>query len=98
MPYRFNHWREKIQDARNESSLAIVIRDYRSTLSPAIVDSLPSECRDSLDNNDIPGAALTLLQCEVTHKGSPEVAAFLHEVAQTYAAAAVKIAAWRGGG
>lgn len=97
MPHRFHRWRIQIQEARNESSLAIVIRDYRSTLPPAIVDSLPSECRESMDSNDIPGAALTLLHCEVTHKGSPEVAAFLHEVAQTYAAAAVKIAAWRSG-
>lgn len=98
MPHRFHRWRVQIQDARNESALAGVIRDYRLALSPAMVESLPGECQQSLDSNDIPGAALILLQTEITHRGAPEVAALLHEIAQTYAAAAVKIAGWRSGG
>jgi hypothetical protein len=96
--HRFDRWRIQIRDARDERALALVIRDYRLTLSPEMVESLPGECRESLDSNDIPGAALTLVQAEMTPKGPPEVAALLHEIAQTYAAAAVKMAVWRSAG
>ena len=97
--HRFHHWRVQIKDAHDERTLARVMQDYRLTLSPAMVESLPTECQECLDNRDIPRAALTLLQAELARQdGSPEDAALLREVAYTYAAAAVKIATWRGAG
>lgn len=93
----FHHWRVRIDDARDERAIDHVITDYRLTLPPAIVESLPAECRQAISAKDIPGAALTLLQAEVKYRGAPEIGATLCEVAQTYAAAAVKVAAWRSG-
>lgn len=97
MPYKFNRWRAQIQGARDEDAIAHVMRNYRLTLLPAMVESLSGECQEALDKSDIPAAALMLLRAEITHHGHPEVRAFLHEVAQAYAAASVKIAGWRSG-
>lgn len=90
--YRFHHWRVRIDDAHDERTIAQILQDYRLTIPTAIAESLPPECREAIDGKDIPSAALTLLQAEMRHKAAPEVTAFLHEAAHTYAAAAVKLA------
>ena len=89
---RFHYWRIQIQGAGDEHALARILREYRSMISPAMIKSLPGQCRESLDSADIPNAARTLLQAAMTYEGAPEVVALLHEVARTYAAAAVRIA------
>ena len=96
--YHFRHWRVQIQNAHNENAIARVIQDHRLTLSPVMVESLPAACRETLNNSNLPHAALALLQAEMGFKGPPEVAALLHEIANTYAAASVRIAVFRGGG
>ena len=93
--HRFHHWRVRIQDARTERAIAQVVQDYRLTLSPAMVESLPEPCREAVHNPDLASAAITLLQCETAFRGVPEVAALLHEIAHTFAAAAVKLAGLR---
>ena len=95
--HRFHHWRVQIKDARNEQAIAQVIRDYRLTLPPELLESLPAECRVAIAAADIPGAALCLLHAEMKYPGDdPAIAAALHEIAHTYAAAAVKLTDWRG--
>ena len=89
--YRFHHWRVQIEDARDERAIIDVIRNYRRTLTPAMGASLPAECREALEKGDISAAALKCLEAEMKSQGSPELTALLHEVAQTYAAAAVKV-------
>ena len=93
--YRFHHWRVQIQDARDERAIIDVSRNYRQTLTPAMVASLPEECREALEKGDIPDAALKCLQAEMRCQDTPEVTALLHEVAHTYAAAAVRVMGWR---
>lgn len=95
--YRFHRWRVQIQNAHDEDTIARVIQDYRLTLSPVMVDSLPETCRESLNDPNLPHAALALLQAEMRFKGAPEVADLLHEIAATYAAASVRVAVIRGG-
>lgn len=94
--YRFHHWRVQIQDARDERAVYRVIQDYRLTIPSAMMELLPPECRDAIDGGDLASAALTLLQAEMKLKSTPEATALLHEVAHTYAAAAVRTAALRG--
>lgn len=90
--HRFHHWRVRIQDAQNESALALVIGEYRSTLSPAMVEPLPAACKALLSAANLPDAALVLLQADMGCRGaSPEVAALLHEIACTYGAAAIRM-------
>src|SRR5688572_25144819 len=93
--HRFHHWRVLIEDAHDERTIARLVRDYRLTLPPAMVESLPFQCRNSLDSSDIPSAAMALLEADSKFDGAPEVAAVLHEVAQTYAAMAIKLATWK---
>ena len=95
--YRFHYWRVRIEDAHDERTIAQILQDYRRTIPPAIAGSLPPECREAIDGDDIPSAAMTLLHAEMKRQAPPPVTGFLHEAAQTYAAAAVKLAAWRSG-
>jgi hypothetical protein len=93
--YRFSRWRARIQDAHSEDAIARIIQDYHMTLSPVMVASLPEACREALQNPDLGNAALTLLQGEMAFEGTPEVGALLHEIANTYAAASVRVASLR---
>ena len=93
--YRFHHWRVQIEDARDERAIADVIREYRRTLTPAMLASLPAECREALERGDISDAALKCLQAEMKVRDTPDLTALLHEVAHTYAAAAVKLIGWK---
>lgn len=95
--YHFYHWRARIQDAHSENAIGRVIQDYGLTLSPVMVESLPEACREALSDTNFPHAALTLLQAEMSFKGAPEVKALLHEIANTYAAASVRVASFRSG-
>jgi hypothetical protein len=93
--YRFHNWRDRIQSARDESAIARLIDDYALTLSPVMVESLPGTCREALSNRSLEHAALALLQAEMGFEGAPEVKALLHEIANTYAAASVRLASLR---
>ena len=93
--YHFHHWRAQIQDAYSESAIARIVQDYGLTLSPVMVESLPEACREALSDPNLSHAALTLLQAEMGFKGPPEVKALLREIANTYAAASVRVAGFR---
>ena len=88
--HRFHHWRVRIQDANSAREVAGVMEDYLRTIPGATLEVLP--CREALQTADISQAAMALLQCEMRFQGPPEVAALLHEVAHTFAAASVRLA------
>jgi hypothetical protein len=94
--YRSHHWRAEIQDAPDVQRLLCVIQEFRDVLPAQALELLPPECRDSLDRDDIPHVARTFLQAAMTAEACPEAMALLHEIARTYATAAVRIARWQG--
>ena len=93
--HRFHHWRVRIQDAHDERAIANIIREYRGTITPAMFDLLPEDCRKALEGGDIQDAARKCLEAEMRSRDTPEITAVLHEVAHTYAAAAVRLMGWR---
>jgi hypothetical protein len=93
--HRFHHWRVRIQDAIDERAIVNVIREYRLTLTIEMLKLLPEDCRKALEGNDIQDTALRCLQAEMRSHDTPELMALLHEVAQTYAAAALRVKGWR---
>ena len=67
------------------------MRDYVAAMDPLVRQVLPPECQAALADPDIQSAAMTILHAELRHAGSPEVGAFLHEVAHTCAAASIRL-------
>jgi len=97
MPYHFCRWREALETAADEKSVRAVIREYLGTLSPETLAALSEHNRRALvvQPVDIQGTAVTLLQEELRYEGDPEVAAVLHEMAHTFAAASVRLSRLR---
>ena len=69
------------------------MREYVTVLDPSIVASLPADCQAALQDPDIQSAAVALLQCELRFAGGDEMQQLLHEIAHTYAAAAIRLTA-----
>ena len=89
--HRFQKWRELLQAARSEAEVERLMREYVAAIDPRVRQVLPPECHAALEERDIQAAAITILHAELRHNGAPEVAAFLHEVAHTFAAASVRL-------
>ena len=91
---RFPQWREVLQIAPDVQTVKTVMRDYVASLSP-LLGVLPDSCRHALEGEggelDIQAAAVALLQEELTYSGSEEGRVLLHEIAYTFASAAVRI-------
>jgi len=90
--HRFQKWREALQLAPDTNTVHGIVRDYVDAIRP-IVAVLPEECGQVLLQGDlnIQSAAVTLLQAELRASGNDEQRALLHEIAHTFAAAAVRI-------
>ena len=89
--HRFNKWREALQAAGTEDQVLGVLGSYVGSISPQVLEILPSACQKALEDKDAMGAAVTLLQEELRYQGNPEVAAILHEIAHTFAAASTRL-------
>ena len=90
---RFPQWREVLQLAPDVRTVRNVMQDYVESLTP-ILAVLPAASRrilEAKDDLDIQAAAVALLQEELTFCGSDDDRALLHEVAYTFASAAVRI-------
>ena len=88
---RFQQWREALQLAPDIRTVEIITRDYVKALLPVIA-LLPEECQRSLRAGlDVQSTAVLLLQHELRFSGTEEARALLHEVAHTFASAAVRI-------
>jgi len=90
--HRFQKWREALKLAPDTNTVNGIVRDYVDAIRP-IVGVLPEECGRVLLQSDlnIQSAAVTLLQAELRSGGDEEQRALLHEIAHTFAAAAVRI-------
>jgi hypothetical protein len=67
------------------------MREYASALPPAVRAILSSECQAALSEPlDVQEAAVTLVQAELALIGPSPEQDMLHEVAHTFAAAAVR--------
>jgi hypothetical protein len=99
--HRFQKWRDALQLAPDEKTLIALMDDYVKGLPPGVVAALPEGCRRLLANGavlDVHSAAVTLLHAELAHGGVPESGESLHEIAHTFAAAAVRLSRLRGQG
>jgi|SRR5688572_32085671 len=84
-------WRELLMLAPDTKAVNGIMGDYVGTLTPVLV-ALPRECAACLrEPLDVQAAAVALLQAELRFEGAAEVRALLHEIAFTFASAAVRI-------
>ncbi len=90
--HRFQKWREALQLAPDIHTVNGIVRDYVEAIRP-ILGMLPEECRRIVlqAEPNIQSAAVTLLQAELRFDGVEEVRALLHEIAHTFASAAVRM-------
>lgn len=89
--HAFERCRDIIQAARDEAAIRAAMRDYAASIPSPILAALPQECRSALGDPDIPGAALTLLQSDLANRGNPALAPMLHEIAETFAVASMRL-------
>ena len=96
--HRFLRWRDTLHGAHNVKAVSAVMHDYVNTVGVPLISTLPVECQKVLTdpNLDVQSAAVTLLHAEHSFSGSDEVRELLHEMAQTFAAASVRVSALHG--
>lgn len=80
-----------MQAAHTEQDVRKTLDAYVATLVP-VMTALPDDVRNALASDDIQGAAVTMLHAEMRQHGEGDLAGLLHEIAHTYAAAAVRLA------
>jgi hypothetical protein len=89
--HRFQTWRDALQGATSRRGVDKVMRDYVHALPPDIRRALPGECQLALSEPiDVQEAAVVLVQAELAEVGRGSEQAALHEIAHTFAAAAVR--------
>jgi hypothetical protein len=94
--HRFLKWRDALNGAPDEKSLAAVVREYVKALDPKLIDALPPECLGALSEHmDIETAAVVLLHSDLAFRGDAQLAELLHEVAHTFAAASIRLSRLR---
>jgi len=78
--------------ARDFPSLIQLMADYVQSIPAEQRARLPASCQQVLKHpSDVQGAAVTLLQTELTFVGDAEVATLLHEIAHTFASASFRL-------
>jgi hypothetical protein len=89
--HRFQTWRDALQVAASQRSVTRVMREYARALPAELRSTLPDACQYALtDPIDVQEAAVTLVQAELACAGTGGETQVLHEVARTFAAAAVR--------
>ena len=90
--HRFEQWRDALNAAPDIEAVAGIMEDYRTAIDHFLT-ILPPECRRALTPSplDIQTAAITMLLAELSFRGSEEVEEVVHEVAHTFASAAVRV-------
>jgi hypothetical protein len=89
--HSFERWRDGLQFAPSAQAVYSIADDYLRAIG-SVIGVLPPECQRALSAPmDVQAAAVTLLQAELRFKGPAETAAVLHEVARTFATAAVRL-------
>jgi hypothetical protein len=90
--HRFQAWRDALAAAPDVDAVARIMENYRTAIDHFLT-ILPPEARRALATSplDIQTAAVTMLLAELSYRGSEEVEEVVHEVAHTFASAAVQI-------
>jgi len=89
--HRFQTWRDALQVAASQRSVTRVMREYARALPAELRSTLPDACQYALtDPIDVQEAAVTLLRAELGPAGSGKDGEALHEIAHTFAAAALR--------
>jgi len=95
--HRFQKWRDALQLAPSQAAVAGVVADYIAALPAEAWAALPADCVAILrSSTDVQTVAVCLVQAELNFRGSPEAAAIVHEVAHTFAVAAVRLTSLHG--
>jgi hypothetical protein len=95
--HRFQKWRDALQMAPTQKAVAGVVADYIAALPQEAWEALPEDCVAMLKSSgDVQTIAVCLVQAELNFRGSPEAAAIVHEVAHTFAVAAVRLTSLHG--
>jgi hypothetical protein len=89
----FEEAQAAIAHARTKEEVHSLLRACIARIDPVTVRALPMGCQLLLEEPiDIPGAALELRRYELRYTGSPEAGVLLREIAQTFVAAASRLA------
>ena len=80
-----------MQAASSVEAVERIVREYVDSIPVTVIAALPDEAKRALGERDVASAAVAILHCELAFKGDSETAAALHEVAHTFAAAALRI-------
>lgn len=93
--HRFQKWREALQAAGTDRAVFEVMERYVDSLPFSVLEKLPPDCVLAITGHplDIQNAAVTVLQAELRLPADAETRDFLHEVAHTFAAAALRVTA-----
>ena len=89
--HRFQMWREALLLAPDARTVNGLMRDYVQAIGPVLA-TLPAESRRLLEGDlDVQAIAVALLREELRFDGREEERHLLHEIAHTFASAAVRI-------
>jgi hypothetical protein len=90
---RFRSVREEILDAHSVEGVERVLFDALGRIEPDELKTLPEECLAIVANRrtDIHETAVTLLHCDLRHRGEGLMAELLRQLAELYASASVRI-------
>lgn len=90
---RFRSAREIILTAHDQAEVERVLMEALGQLAPQEIESLPIEGRQVLVDRrvDIHAAAVVLLQCDLRHRGDPEIGELTRQLAELFASASVRL-------
>ena len=89
--HQFVHWKSAIQGAVTTGEVQEVMDQYAASIAAGDKVTLPAPCKTVLRDVDIALGAETLIREEARYQGDPATASLLHEIAQTFVAAANRI-------
>ena len=94
--HRFMKWRDALSVASNEKAVEAIVREYVGVIDRDVMQSLPPECQAAMSGEmDLQSAAVALLHAELSYRGDVLLGEVLHEAAQTFAAASIRISRLR---
>jgi hypothetical protein len=90
--HQFAHWKSAIHGAVTISEVQEVMEQYSASIAAGDKVTLPTPCKSVLRDVDIELGAETLIREAARFQGDAATASLLHEIAQTFVAAANRIA------
>ena len=89
---RFRTTREHLLTAKDEQEIERLLADALGQLAPEEVRALPPDCHHAVVNrNDVHSAAVVLLQCDLMHRGDPDIGELMRLLGELFAAASVRL-------